>query len=283
MSQGTKFCKHCCQIIDSDCVVCPKCGKQVENLNSYGGNANGPIIINNNGGYNNVVSPKSWLVTLLLCLFVDVFGIHRFYAGKRFYQRNDYSISFVVKKEFADGSDEAIAIIKADSESEISPIEQIHSKVEKICTSVRKEHKTDGTTDIMDVLTKMPVPILSFIMNTLSWLDFHGWYPDSLMKEDPYFSSIFVSNLGSIKMNASYHHLANWGTNSFFVIVGEKKPTPFFSLDGSFEVREALELGVTLDERIADGYYYSRSIKLIHKLLDEPELLDRPIYEPVDF
>lgn len=82
MSQGTKFCKHCCQIIDSDCVVCPKCGKQVENLNSYGGNANGPIIINNNGGYNNVVSPKSWLVTLLLCLFVDVFGIHRFYAGK---------------------------------------------------------------------------------------------------------------------------------------------------------------------------------------------------------
>lgn len=45
MSQGTKFCKHCGQIIDSDCVVCPKCGKQVENLNSYGGNGNGPIII----------------------------------------------------------------------------------------------------------------------------------------------------------------------------------------------------------------------------------------------
>lgn len=91
MSQGTKFCKHCGQIIDSDCVVCPKCGKQVENLNSYGGNGNGPIIINNNnnnnnnnfmGGYNSVVSPKSWLVTLLLCLFVAVFGIHRFYAGK---------------------------------------------------------------------------------------------------------------------------------------------------------------------------------------------------------
>ena len=32
--------------------------------------------------YNSVVSPKSWLVTLLLCLFVGVFGIHRFYAGK---------------------------------------------------------------------------------------------------------------------------------------------------------------------------------------------------------
>ena len=53
MSQGTKFCKHCGQIIDSDCVVCPKCGKQVENLNSYGGNGNGPIIINNNNNNNN--------------------------------------------------------------------------------------------------------------------------------------------------------------------------------------------------------------------------------------
>ena len=84
-------------------------------------------------------------------------------------------------------------------------------------------------------------------------------------------------------MKAKYNHHTNWGTNSFFVIVGEKKPTAFFNLDGSYEVREALELGITLDERIADGYYYSRSIKLVHKLLDNPELLDRPIYEHVDF
>lgn len=28
----TKYCKHCGEIIDADCVVCPKCGKQVEEL-----------------------------------------------------------------------------------------------------------------------------------------------------------------------------------------------------------------------------------------------------------
>lgn len=93
MSQETKFCKHCGQIIDADCVVCPKCGKQVEELKvSHPEN----IIINNNNnnssssasasanisGYNNMVSPKSWLVTLLLCLFLGVVGGHRFYAGK---------------------------------------------------------------------------------------------------------------------------------------------------------------------------------------------------------
>ena len=28
------------------------------------------------------MSPKSWLVTLLLCLFLGTIGIHRFYVGK---------------------------------------------------------------------------------------------------------------------------------------------------------------------------------------------------------
>lgn len=92
MSQETKFCKHCGQVIDADCVVCPKCGKQVEELKtSHPEN----IIINNNNnssssaaasanvsGSNSMVSPKSWLVTLLLCLFLGVIGGHRFYAGK---------------------------------------------------------------------------------------------------------------------------------------------------------------------------------------------------------
>lgn len=209
--------------------------------------------------------------------------LNRFYAGKRLYQRNDFSITFIVKKQFNDQSDEAIAIIKADPESPVPAIEQIHSEVERICTTVRKENKKDGTTDIIDDLVKLPRLILSTIMNFLSWLDFHGWYPNALAKEDPYFSSIFVSNLGSIKLHASYHHLANWGTNSFFVVVGEKKPTPFCREDGSVEVKEALDLGITVDERIADGYYYSRSVALVRKLLENPKLLDLPISEPVDY
>lgn len=94
MSQETKFCKHCGQAIDADCVVCPKCGKQVEELKSS--NNGQPIVINNNnnnsssssaaavagGFYGELISPKSWLVTLLLCIFLGGVGGHRFYAGK---------------------------------------------------------------------------------------------------------------------------------------------------------------------------------------------------------
>jgi pyruvate/2-oxoglutarate dehydrogenase complex dihydrolipoamide acyltransferase (E2) component len=114
-------------------------------------------------------------------------------------------------------------------------------------------------------------------------MDYHGCYPASLMKDDPYFSSAFVSNLGSIKMHASYHHLANWGTNSFFMIIGEKKKRPFELEDGTVELRESIPLGLTIDERIADGLYFMNSIKLFRHLISNPELLDLPIKTEVDY
>jgi len=43
MEEKQKYCKHCGEVIDRECVVFPKCGKQVENI----GNINPNIIVNN--------------------------------------------------------------------------------------------------------------------------------------------------------------------------------------------------------------------------------------------
>lgn len=209
--------------------------------------------------------------------------MNRFYAGRRLYDRNDILFAFVVKKKFEDNGAEALAIIKVDKDGEISPVEQLHGKVKDIVYSVRKENKTEGTTEKMGILTKLPRGLLRFVMSFLNWLDYHGKYPAALMKDDPYFASVFVSNLGSIKMHANYHHLVNWGTNSIFVVIGEKKLTPFFQPDGSVQMRDALELGLTIDERIADGVYFAKSIHLLRRLLSQPELLDEPIQTPVNY
>lgn len=84
-----KYCKHCGQQIESDCVVCPKCGKQVEQLSANNGQ---PIVINNNNSAAAAASsnvggipvylgkPKNKWVAFFLCLFT-VFG-HKFYEGK---------------------------------------------------------------------------------------------------------------------------------------------------------------------------------------------------------
>ncbi len=203
--------------------------------------------------------------------------MNRFYAGDRYYERRDVSLSFVVKKEFADGGDEALAIIKLDRNGD-APIEQIYREVRKVVKSVRTEVKTDSTTAQMGIFLKMPRPLLRFVMRTLRWLDYHGWYPKALMDIDPYYTSVFISNLGSIGMQAQYHHLTNWGTNSFFVIIGRKRTVQ----PGTPEEHDVVPLGLTIDERIADGYYYSKSIRLLKYLLAHPDLLDRPAAEEVD-
>ena len=78
----TKFCPHCGEKIDEDCVVCPKCGKQVQQLQT-------PNIVINNTNQNvntNVAAagpkPKNKWVAFLLCLFLGFFGAHKFYEGK---------------------------------------------------------------------------------------------------------------------------------------------------------------------------------------------------------
>jgi hypothetical protein len=208
--------------------------------------------------------------------------MNRFYAGGRLYERKDILLTFVVKKRLVDDAHEALAIIKIDRDTGVSPLEQIHSKVKKIVFEVRHENKTDGTTDLMDSLIRLPVFILRIVFAILRWLEYHGWYPASMMRDDPYYASVFLSNLGSIKMDASYHHLSDWGTNSFFCIVGEKQKTPVFDDNGFVEMHETLNLGMTLDERIADGIYYANSIKVLRHLLANPELLDLPIDAPIE-
>lgn len=209
--------------------------------------------------------------------------MNRFYVGPRLFDRKDITLSFVVKKQFEDDAHEAMAIIKVDPESDVSPLEQIHSKIKKFVFSVRRENKKDSTTDLMDKLLGIfPIPILNLVVRFLNRLNYHGLYPASMMKDDPYFSSAFISNLGSIKMKANYHHLANWGTNSFFVIIGEKHMKAFPREDGGVEWREVIDLGLTIDERIADGVYFAKSLKLFRQLIQNPALLEESVMKDVE-
>ena len=101
--------------------------------------------------------------------------------------------------------------------------------------------------------------------------------------DDPCYSSVYISNLGSIKMNADYHHLFDWGTISVFAVISEKAMCPYYKEDGSYELRNTIRLGLTIDERIADGYYFSRTIALMRHLFAHPELLDLNAATPVDY
>ena len=205
--------------------------------------------------------------------------MNRFIVNSNFYQRNEVSAAFVVKKQFSDTGAEALAVLHGKDNFTVADVhEYIRSQVQE-CRS----EKTDPTTGVMDYLNKIPRFISKAAIRILMWLDKHGWVPKDIIATDPYYNSVVISNLGSIKLKCGYHHLTNWGTCSMFCIIGEKKKTAFFDEDGTMTMRETLDLGLTIDERLADGYYYSKSVRLLKYLLEHPEELEKPIKEEVDY
>ncbi len=206
--------------------------------------------------------------------------LNRFIAGHRLYQRNELLLSFVAKRVFSDDGDEALMLIHCD---ENSTIDSLHDTICHRVSKTRKEGDVDDTTKIMNALAGLPRPILRLIVRILNFLEYHDMLPDFLRYADPYHATVFISNLGSIKLSAAYHHLANWGTNSLFLVIGEKHLKTITNPDGTTKTTEVLPLGITLDERIADGYYYAKSIKLLKHLLANPELLDEPCSMLVEY
>ena len=205
--------------------------------------------------------------------------MNRFIVNSNFYQRNEVSAAFVVKKQFSDTGAEALAVLHGKDNFTVADVhEYIRSQVQE-CRS----EKIDPTTGVMDYLNKIPRFISKAAIRILMWLDKHGWVPKDIIATDPYYNSVVISNLGSIKLKCGYHHLTNWGTCSMFCIIGEKKKTAFFDEDGTMTMRETLDLGLTIDERLADGYYYSKSVRLLKYLLEHPEELEKPIKEEVDY
>ena len=206
--------------------------------------------------------------------------MNRFIANKNFYQRNGVSASFVVKKQFADEAAEALAVVRGKDES---TLDTIHEDLRHQIMDCKDMTKTDTSTDFMDIFNRMPRWLGKFIVWILTRLDVHSWIPASIIETDPYYCTVVISNLGSIKLHSGYHHLTNWGTCSVFCIIGEKSLRPVFQPDGSYEMHEMLDLGLTIDERLADGYYYSKTIKLLRKLLENPELLETPANQEIEY
>ncbi len=86
----TKFCKFCGSVIDAECVVCPACGRQVEELRTAAPAPQNIVIRNENNNNNvntNIVGMgyrkecNKW-TSFFLCLFLGGIGAHKFYEGK---------------------------------------------------------------------------------------------------------------------------------------------------------------------------------------------------------
>ena len=219
------------------------------------------------------------MVTAVLKTMVLRPKMNRFIANNTMYMHKEVSASFTVKKIFTDDGAEALAQVRVNG---AETIDDIHNEIFRQISFCRSD-KLDGGTESLNAVAAIPGFLKKVVGAGARFLDRHGWMPASVTEGDPFYGSVYLSNLGSIKLGAGYHHLANWGTCSVFCTIGEAKKRPFYDEDGTVHMKPSVDIGLTIDERIADGYYYSRTVQLLKTLLENPELLEKPLNEEVDY
>ena len=199
--------------------------------------------------------------------------MNRFIANRTMYMHKEVSLASSIKVEFEDSAVEALMVIKIDPEDTLLDVSRkTKKKVDKIRAS--KEAGKDNANGAADTLGKMPKFIRVPVVGFLKWLDKHGWLPKSLMEDNLYYSSAILSNLGTFKVGAIYHNLTNFGTSSSLITFGEIKEE-----NGKW----FMEMGATIDERIADGFYFCKALKLIEYIFETPELMMKPAGEKVKY
>ena len=186
-----------------------------------------------------------------------------FIKGKKYWKRNDISLAFVCKQQFADDAEEKLMFMKIKPEWTIKDVSsQILGDTKKA-----RETNSNDLDKLMHVVGKLPRFLLNLIIWITQAMDFYGCMPESLSKGDPNYSTAIISNLGSIKASAPYHHLSNYGTCSLMSCIGTIE-----EVDG----RQKVRVSFTVDERIADGFYFVKSLRYVNYCLTHPEtLLDK--------
>lgn len=197
------------------------------------------------------------------CFAKTVFNrpaLNRFIKNKRLYERNKITFAFIAKDKLSDKGEERIICI------DINPKDNIMTYSKKVAVDVFKVRK-EGSNDmdgILKAFTSLPKWLLSIIVKIVMFMDNHGISPESLTEGDTNYATILLSNLGSIKTNSVYHHLNEYGTNSVVITIGTIREE---------KSKKIVDITATLDERIADGFYFAKSIQLAEYIAKNPELL----------
>ena len=221
-------------------------------------------------------TPEVGLFHVILCAAARAFGerpqLNRFVVGGKIYQRRHIELSFAIKKQRSDTG------ALTTSKLRFLPTETPLSVAEKVQGAVRfgrsdKKSRADQETALV---MRLPGPLLRFLMWLQRGLDAWNLLPAGLIEPDPLYCSMFLANLGSIGLDSAYHHLFEYGTCSFFAVIGKVQRRGLSQADGAGPDRPVVNIKYTFDERITDGWYCARSLELFRKWVEDPAQLEAP-------
>jgi hypothetical protein len=191
--------------------------------------------------------------------------LNRFIAGGKLWERDGIWISYSAKKRLDDES--PIVVLKRRFDSG----ESFEAMVGALYAGLRegrsaKQSRVDK--EVRAVLA-LPGPALRALLALSKFADGLGMLPKSMIDGDPMYASLFIANLASLKMDAGYHHLYEYGNIPIFCVIGQIADVPAVR-DGRVEVRPIANLRFSYDERIEDGLYAQRSLEILRGIVEDP-------------
>ena len=203
--------------------------------------------------------------------------LNRYIINHNCYERDNVSLSFVAKVNFEDNAKEFLSVLKVEPNDTINDLRnKIKDKVDKVRNN--RKNDTDNTVDILD---KLPNPILGMVVPIVKFMDRHDLLPKDFNDNLIYNSTAILSNLGSIKCGAIYHNITNFGSNGIVITFGDIHKEPMV-INDKIEIRDVIDIGANLDERIADGVYMAKAINLLEYILKNPETLEEIANEKIE-
>lgn len=176
--------------------------------------------------------------------------LNYFIMNSKVYKRNHFCVSFVILKKLADGRpDETSLKIFLTPEDTVFSIQQKITDAVSTNAATEQKNNTDKFARMMFSIPLLPKLVI--------WLAYHldklGLLPRKIIDLSPFHTSMFITNLASIKTSYIHHHCYEFGTTSVFVCMG--KPVPDYM--GGDLTRKVMPIGVVMDERICTGYEYA--------------------------
>ena len=195
--------------------------------------------------------------------------LNRFVAGSRLYERRGIWLAFSAKQRLE--PDAPLFTVKIPFE----PTEPLGAMVDRVQAALGEGRSGRETATDREITTflRLPAPLLRLGVRVMRRLDAWGLLPERFVASDPLYASAFVANLGSVGLDAAYHHLYEYGTVPIFVVMGRRHRAPVVLPDGSIASRERFTLRYTYDERVEDGFYAARALEHLQALLENPARL----------
>ncbi|MGN0721626.1 MAG: hypothetical protein ACI4LZ_06670 [Anaerovoracaceae bacterium] len=195
--------------------------------------------------------------------------LNRFVMNRKIYARNHFCVSFVTLQPGKTSDTVNKLYFNLDDD-----IFTVNKKVLEAIERTQQPTSQNALDKLMASLVRIPF-LVGAAVGVLKFIDKYFTLPFSIINASPFHTSLFITNLASIRTNAIYHHLYEFGTTGIFISMGQ--PEKKVEKNGeTVEERKIMPLGIVTDERIANGHYYGRCFRELNRYYRNPELLEVP-------